>query len=134
MPIVLDTNALIWLVRGTQELGEVATRTVASAISEGRLFVSAMSFWEVGMLVGKRRFAINRPLMDWRRQVLDLGISELPMNGVVGIASTELQGLPNDPADRIIVATSLSVGGTLVTADGQLLRWDGELPRQDARR
>jgi PIN domain nuclease of toxin-antitoxin system len=46
--------------------------------------------------------------------------------------ATRLEGLHCDPADRFIVATSLQLGATLVTADKQILDWGGDLPRQDA--
>jgi PIN domain nuclease of toxin-antitoxin system len=44
-----------------------------------------------------------------------------------------LGGLPEDPADRFIVASALSHGAALVTADEALLRWPHALERVDAR-
>ena len=92
-----------------------------------------MSFWEIGMLVSKRRLTLGLSASNWRRDALGLGIEEIPLTGGIGIISTELEGLPGDPSDRIIVATAMTVGGTLITADGRLLGWDGALERHDAR-
>lgn len=41
---------------------------------------------------------------------------------------------PNDPADRIIMATSLRLSARLVTADRAILGWQGELACIDARK
>ncbi|MYA59578.1 MAG: type II toxin-antitoxin system VapC family toxin [Chloroflexi bacterium] len=132
--VVLDTNALIWFVDGDQNLGSSALQTIDHAQWEGELFVSAFSFWEVGVLVSKARLGLGVSLKTWRDATFDLGVEEIPVNGLIGILSTEMEGLANDPADRIITATAITVGATLVTADRRLLRWDGELQRQDARR
>lgn len=133
MLVVLDTNALIWFVDGDQNLGPSALRVIDHAQWEGELFVSAFSYWEIGVLVSKGRLGLGVPVKTWRDATLDLGVEEIPVNGLIGVLSTEMEGLPNDPADRIITATAITVGATLVTADGRLLRWDGELERQDAR-
>ncbi|MEP6865970.1 MAG: PIN domain-containing protein, partial [Deltaproteobacteria bacterium] len=51
------------------------------------------------------------------------GIQEEPIDGVVGIEAAELPDSHGDPADRILVATALLRGLTLVTADEVLLGW-----------
>ena len=134
MSTVLDTNALIWFVDGDKNLGPTARRTIDQALWEGSLYVSSFSFWEVGMLLGKGRLRMEVSAQIWHQTALSLGVEEIPLTGHIGILSTELKGLPDDPADRIITATAITVGAILVTADSRLLRWDGELHRQDARR
>ena len=106
---------------------------IDEALWQRVLSVSAMSFWEIGMLMSKRHLALSASPGIWRQEVLELGIEEIPMTGGIGIISTELEGLPGGPSDRIIVATAMTIGATLVTADAQLLRWNGVLDRRDAR-
>ena len=130
---MLDTNALIWLMEGSANLGTVAKDLAETARMESTLYVSAMSFWEVGLLIAKNRLELNRPMTIWRDVVLGQGVEEIPLTGGTAMHSTTLIGLPNDPADRIIVATAMTVDGILVTADDRLLRWDGALERHDAR-
>jgi len=43
------------------------------------------------------------------------------------------RNMHRDPAHRFIVATSLQQQATLITADENLLTWQSELARQDAR-
>ena len=131
--VVLDTHALIWLVEGDRHLGSEARDLADSASSLGFLMVSAMSFWEIAMLVTKGRLELYEPVLVWREAALARGILEIPINGHVAVISNFLDGLPSDPWDRIIAASALDLDATLVTADRQLLRWDGDLARHDAR-
>jgi PIN domain nuclease of toxin-antitoxin system len=61
-------------------------------------------------------------------------VTELPVTGLISIMAIELPDLHGDPADRLIAATSVVHGATLMTADRELLRWPHALPRQDASR
>lgn len=133
-PVLLDTHALVWLLAGDSNLGNRSRELADVATREDALLVSAISFWEVAMLAQRRRLSLNQPAAQWRRRVLELGISEVAVSGDVGILATELEEFPPDPADRMIAATSLLRGATLVTADAAILGWKGSLERQDARR
>lgn len=133
-PLILDTNALLWLVKGTLDLGEQSRSLAEKALLEEQLFVSAFSFWEVGMLVAKGRLLLDWDADEWRRIVLSMGIKEYPMSGDIAVLSTTLQGLPADPADRVIVATALHHNGMLMTADSHILNWTNRmLMRHNAR-
>lgn len=131
--ILLDTHVLIWVDFGLPNLGEHAVAAIADAGTSGTLAVSAISFWEAAMLAAKGRITLPVAPRSWRRALLEAGLIELPVNGDIGIEATELAGLPADPADRLICATALHLGATLVTADAALLGWDGPLQKMDAR-
>ncbi len=130
--VLLDTHALVWLLEGDQRLGDEARRLADMAIREDTLLVSAMTFWEVAMLVQRRRLALVQPVANWRHNVLELGIAEIPVSGDIGILATELDDFPLDPADRMIAATAMVHGARLITADGNILGWKGQLRRHAA--
>ena len=69
---------------------------------------------------------------SWREELLQSGIVEIPVNGVIAARAALLTGMHGDPADRIIVATALE-GHRLLTADTRILNWPGQLNRLDAR-
>ena len=52
---------------------------------------------------------------------------------LAAVRSVELGGLPDDPVDRLIIATALAQGAALITADERLLGWSHALERHDAR-
>ena len=132
-PVLLDTSALIWAVEGHERLGPDSRNIADAALGEGRLFVSAISFWEVALLVGRGRMALAYPSSEWRQIALGLGIEELPLTGEIAIRAAELDGLPGDQADRMITATAMAQGATLITADASILGWSGTVARHDAR-
>jgi PIN domain nuclease of toxin-antitoxin system len=132
--ILLDTHTLVWLAEGHADLGRAARAAADEALEEGALAVSAISFWEIAMLHVKGRIRLVQPLEAWRKEVLELGVSEIPVTGDIGIAAATLDGFYADPADRIIVATASLRRATLLTADERILAWKGPLRSRDARR
>jgi len=129
--ILLDTHAVIWLMT-ERGLGRQSQRIVDKALSEDSLAMSAISFWELAMLLAKGRLRTIKSASEERRKITAAGIRELPVTGDIAILAAELEGLNGDPADRIIAATAIAHDATLMTADERLLRWRHRLKRQDA--
>ncbi len=124
---------MIWMDAGAPSLGRRAVQILDQALADDALAVSAISFWEVAMLVNKGRLEMDFPPDVWRQELISRGLIELPINGQTGIAAANLQDFHGDPADRIIVATTISTGSSLVTADGKILNWDGLNQKINAR-
>jgi PIN domain nuclease of toxin-antitoxin system len=103
--ILLDTHALVWLDGGRAELGLSSRRAADEALRQGRLAVSAISFWEIARLAQRQRVNVRLPVGAWRRNLLGSGLYEVEIDGRIGVLATELEGLHKDPADRFIVAT-----------------------------
>lgn len=130
---LLDTHALVWLVEGSKQLGRRMARLADQALADDGLAVTSITFWEIAMLVGRGRMALEPSVDRWRLEVLGLGIQEVTLTGDIAIAAAGLPDFHADPADRIIVATGMAVEATLVTADDRILSWPGNLKRHDAR-
>ena len=78
------------------------------------------------MQIRKGRLDLLVDLDAWRRNLLQQGLNEAPVDGGIAPRAGLLADLHGDPADRIIVATALE-GHQLVTADRQILDWPGPL-------
>lgn len=130
--MLLDTHVLVWLRTDASQMGREASGVVDRAWLAGEAAVSAITFWELAMLVAKGRLSLPDDVASWRRQNLRQGLTEIPVDGEIGARAGSLAGLHGDPADRIIVATAMD-GHRLVTADQRILDWSGPLPRLDAR-
>lgn len=104
------------------------------ALAEDGLAISAITFWEIALLITKGRLRAVESASEMRRQVLDSGVTELALSGDIALRAVELANLPKDPADRFIVATAIVHGAMLMTADKQLLIWKHPLRRQNAER
>ena len=130
--ILLDTHVLLWQERGDRRLGLQARRTLERALQIGNAAVSAISFWEVGMLIRKGRLDFLLDLDAWCQDLLDQGLVEISVDGRIAARAGLLPNIHGDPADRLIVATALVGGHQLVTADRLILAWPGPLRRRDA--
>lgn len=119
--ILLDTHILIWMDQGSQDLGKTIQSKISKAHSQDQLVVSAISFWEIGMLIEKGRLRFGQDLLSWRGEMLSAGLNEIPVDGSVAIQAAGLTEFHGDPADRIIVATSKLLGARLATADKNIL-------------
>ena len=131
--ILLDTHTLVWLDEGSTRLGQHSLSTINQALKSQELFVSAISFWEVAMLVDKGRLIMKMSIESWRKGLIDNGLQEIPLTGGDAIKSALLTNFHGDPADRMIVATAITLNAILCTADKKILTWDQSLQRIDAR-
>ena len=117
--IVLDTSTWIWRASDPKRLTTSARRALDGA---EHALVSAISVWEVAMLVAKRRIQLDRPVEQWVDIALALpGIQLAPLEPAIAVRSTKLPGeFHPDPADRIIVATALENGVPIITPDDRI--------------
>lgn len=119
---LLDTHAWVWLVSEPKRLSARARRHTETEMRGGPLLVSSMSVWEVAMLSERGRLTLTIGVDDWVAHCEALSfLSFVPVSNRIALESVRLPGFPSpDPADRIIVATALGLGATLVTADRRL--------------
>jgi PIN domain nuclease of toxin-antitoxin system len=117
--IVLDTATWIWRASDPKRLTTSARRAIDEA---ERALVSAISVWEVAMLVAKRRIQLDRPVEQWVDIALALpGIQLAPLEPAIAVRGTKLPGeFHPDPADRIIVATALESAVPIITPDERI--------------
>jgi PIN domain nuclease of toxin-antitoxin system len=126
--LVLDTHVWIWAAEGlTANLGAEAIRVIEEAARSSALAVSAISVWELAMLVKRRRLTLASAVSTWIEASLrPPGARIIPVGAAVALDSTQLPDFDHhkDPADRIIIATARRYG-TLLTCDEPLLAWAG---------
>jgi PIN domain nuclease of toxin-antitoxin system len=127
--LLLDTHVWIWLMNGDVEMLSPASRNAIVRASQiGKLRVSAITVWEVGMLEAKGRIRLTKGCLDWVNEALSApGMALLPLSPEVAIESSRLPGsFHGDPADRILAATSRIYNAILVTQDSKLLDYGKE--------
>jgi PIN domain nuclease of toxin-antitoxin system len=130
--ILLDTHVALWIGTNSVEFGKNSQALALQALAEDQLAISAISFWEISLLIARRRFQTHKTASQLRTDLAETRVVELPLTGAIAIGAVELEGLHGNPADRFIVATAIAHDATLMTADRALLRWRHSLKRQDA--
>lgn len=129
--VLLDTHAWVWLLNGEPKLNPKAVKAIERSLSEEAVLLSAISPWEVAMLVNKGRLTLDRDVGEWVGAAVSItGIRLEPISPEIAVASTRLPGnIHSDPADRLIAATARHLGALLITDDQLLLDYgtDGHL-------
>ncbi len=81
--ILLDTHVLIWFWHGRAQLGCHAREIIEREWQARDAAVSAITFWEVGMLQEKGRIELPADLSAWRASLLRAGLVEVPVDGAI---------------------------------------------------
>lgn len=121
--IVLDTHALIWWVNDDERLSPPAAEAIKRELgNDGQILVSAITPWEIAMLLEKGRMALAMDLDEWLSAVESIEcVSVVPISSRVAVQSVRLPGeFHKDPADRLIVALARELNAPLLTADEKI--------------
>ena len=122
--LVLDTCALIFDALQPERLSAEARAAIEQAAQEGEIRCSAISLWEIAMLVEKGRLSPGTDSLSFTRLSLDSRrVGVLPITPEIACLSASLP-IHGDPADRLIAATAMIHGALLVTTDARLLRFE----------
>jgi PIN domain nuclease of toxin-antitoxin system len=126
--LLVDTHVLIWMMEDNPRLSPPALQAIRQAVSDDCLVVSAITPWEIGLLVSKGRLKLNADVQIWVDTALRMpGVRVAPLQPEIAVASSRLPWeMHADPVDRVLVATARHIGATLVTADEQLLRYHAQ--------
>jgi PIN domain nuclease of toxin-antitoxin system len=121
--ILVDTQVVLWLAFEQNRLSRKAREAIDDARANARgLAISDITLLEIATLAGKGRIQLNATLESFLQEV-EARFTVLPISGrpcarTMGLPSS----YPKDPADRIIAATALVEGLTLLTADREIRR------------
>jgi len=123
--ILLDTCTLIFLNEKARLTAAAIDVMRATKDDGGTTYISPISAWEVGMLVSRGRLQLLIRPERWFANLFDApGVRLAEMSADLLITSSYLPGKPpNDPTDRILVATARELGATLITRDRALLAY-----------
>jgi PIN domain nuclease of toxin-antitoxin system len=121
----MDTHTWIWLMQGEKLSAKVKDR-LESAAAEGQLFISAISVWELSLLVQKGRLELPLSVDRFVDQALE-NIRCVDVNHKIALSSNLLPGdFHADPGDRMIVATARELMASLVTSDEKIINYGKE--------
>ncbi len=124
-PLLWDTCAAIWIYEKAK-LAKAAIDLMGAAHREGvPSYISPITAWEVGMLTARSRLQLLIRPERWFANLFEVpGVQLADLSPNILIASSYLPGKPpNDPTDRILLATARELGATLITRDRALIRY-----------
>ncbi|MDR1031966.1 MAG: type II toxin-antitoxin system VapC family toxin [Holosporales bacterium] len=124
--LLLDTHVFLWLMNGDQKLNKRNQERIEKIVNSGaRICLSAISIWEIGMLVAKQRIVLSQPIDKWINQAIEISsIKIIELANEILLDSCSLPGqFHGDSADRMIVATSRIKHMPLITQDEKILSY-----------
>lgn len=123
--ILIDTHIWLWYLNGDKSLSSRIKKTIDSSAIDNELYLSAISVWEIAMLVRKKRITLNTSCQTWVHCSLSLpGVNLIPLSPEIAIESCELPGdFHGDPADRIIVASAKVENLSIISRDEQMIAY-----------
>jgi PIN domain nuclease of toxin-antitoxin system len=121
--ILVDTHVVVWLAFDQARLSRNARAAIDDARESGDgLAISDITLLELMTLSGKGRLLLKISLESFLHEV-EARFVVLPISGRACVKALALPTTyPRDPADRIIGATALVEGLSLLTADREIRR------------
>ncbi len=121
--ILLDTHVVLWVKSDSARLSAKARASINDARKRAEgLTISGITLLELATLAAKGRIQLTISLESMLQEI-EAQFVVLPITAHACARTTQLPtNYPNDPADRLIGATALVEGLTLVTADREIRR------------
>jgi PIN domain nuclease of toxin-antitoxin system len=120
--ILLDTCAIVWDALQPNKLTAKAKKAIKNADEKNQLFMCDISIWEISMLIKSKRIVVDETPANLIRLILDSrNYTVINISPEIAELSVNLSSeINSDPADRLIVATSILKQAALITADQNL--------------
>jgi PIN domain nuclease of toxin-antitoxin system len=119
--IIVDTHVVVWLAFDQAHLSRKARTAIDDARKNAEgLAISDITLLELATLASKGRIRLDISLESFLQEI-EARFVVLPITGRACARAMELPAAyPKDPADRIIGATALVEGLSLLTADREI--------------
>ena len=118
--ILIDTHVLVWLTSEPAKLSKHASSAIRRASRGGGIAISAITLWELGWLASHGRLQPTGTVEAYLEEVSSR-VAVLPITTrVAALTNLFSTDYSSDPCDRIIGATALAEGITLVTKDEKI--------------
>lgn len=122
--LVLDTHILIWYTEGIH-LSPAQVESIEDFRKKDNLYISAISIWEIALLVSKGKIIFSITLTEWIDKLLSLpGLNIIDLSLPILLESCNLPNyLHKDPADRLIIASVRLNNFYLLTIDQNIVEY-----------
>ena len=114
--ILLDTHVWVrWLDPQQKPLAPNLVDVIETA---DQVAVSAITCWEVAWLTRRGRLQLKLDLQDWLDNALQgSDVTCIPIDRKIAMIAASLPEHHRDPADRLIIATTIQLNAHLLSLD-----------------
>ena len=115
MNALMDTHTLVWFAWDLPQLPGTVRDVLED--SDTRSSVSVASFWEIGIKASLGKWNLPGDVLALAALVESQGVEIVPISLAAIHLITGLEQHHEDPFDRLIAATALTSGATLISRD-----------------
>ena len=122
MKYLLDTHTLIWLSERSPKL---SMRTKELFVDrKNSIYVCSASLWEIAIKVRLGKLKLRSTFRELLNHVENSDFEMLQIENDYLEKLSVLPFIHRDPFDRLLIATALSEGLTIITTDDNIQRYD----------
>ncbi|MDR1321761.1 MAG: type II toxin-antitoxin system VapC family toxin [Gracilibacteraceae bacterium] len=122
MRYLLDTHTALWALENKTKLSANAAAIIGDVTVS--LALSVASAWEVAIKVSMEKLDFEGGVAAFLRKMKDNGVAILNIEERHVEAVENLPYIHRDPFDRVLIATALADGMTIITADANIKKYD----------
>jgi PIN domain nuclease of toxin-antitoxin system len=115
VPYLIDSHAFLWFGTDDKLLPDQIRSTISDP--ENDIIISIASIWELGIKFSLGKLSLKTNILGLEQQARELNIDIVPITIAAIHQMTLMPHHHKDPFDRIIIATALTAGCVLMSAD-----------------
>ena len=120
--ILLDTCAALWWVFDKDKFSK-KSRSYIDKMEASFGYISSITIWEIGLKMKRKKIEMPISIEELTSRMKQSRVIKIvPVDETLWIKSLKLRWKNQDPADRVIVATSMQFDVPLITSDQAIRR------------
>ena len=121
---LLDTCAFLWFLDDNPSLSKRARDIIGRS---NDMYLSVASLWEIAIKKAIHKLDLDESIVELEMICNQYGIVILPIKIPYLVRIGQLPMIHGDPFDRLIIATALEEGLSLITHDSNIRRYEIDL-------
>ena len=114
--LLLDTHIWIWWIEQDQRLSDSIRRAIEHSATS--VLISAVSVYELSVLVHRNRIRLTQDIGYWLQQATDgVDISVVSVDQEIARIAGLLPAIHGDPLDRLLIATACCLDAQVASLD-----------------
>ncbi|MCL2054195.1 MAG: type II toxin-antitoxin system VapC family toxin [Oscillospiraceae bacterium] len=122
MKYLIDTHAVIWYYENSPELPDKIVKLIDNPANS--IYICAISLWEIALKMNLGKLNLKLPLDELLDNINDRDFTILQIKDKYLSNLGNLPFIHKDPFDRLIVATALVEGLTIITIDENIQKYE----------
>ena len=118
---ILDTCAFIWSVLDDPKLSDTVSDILAGSEA---VYISKATLWEIAIKKTTGKLNLRHNTFELEQICIDEDINILPLKLRYFERIQNMPLIHRDPFDRIIIASAIEEGYTLLTNDSEIIKYE----------